>query len=244
MADKKFTVSLSPSQVPILGSTLKPAAFIAALSPVTAARLSPAAEPTPTPVRHARTLVGQPIGIVPDFITSEERAMLLAHVMSPAAAWETGLPKADVWHGRLINPQAMPTSIAAIMGTIRRRVAAHIIGHYGITDPVYADTMQLVRWLPGHDQRPHADCEEPDGRPNAFPWRAFASIIYLNDAFEGGQIYFPKLALEPAIRPGTLAYFPSTRDYLHGVREVTSGVRYTICSFYTFDPRRHDGHPI
>jgi hypothetical protein len=154
------------------------------------------------------------------------------------------LPPTDVWHGRMINPRGMPADIVALMGRIRQRTAAHIIAHYGITDPVYADTLQLIRWLPGHVQGPHADCQEPDGRPNAFPWRAFASIIYLNDAFEGGEIYFPKVGLEPSIRPGTLAYFPSTTDYLHGVRKVTAGVRYTMCSFYTFDPRRHDGLPV
>lgn len=138
----------------------------------------------------------------------------------------------------------MPPKVLKLMGKIRKRAAKAIKADYGITAPVYADTMQLVRWRPGDDQAPHADCEEPDGRPNQSPWRAFASIIYLNDEFEGGEIHFPKLGLKPPIKPGMLAYFPSTRDYLHGVTKITSGMRYTHSCFYTFDQTRHDGHPV
>lgn len=138
----------------------------------------------------------------------------------------------------------MPPKILKLMEKIRRRSAKHIKDHYGITDPVYADTLQLVRWRPGDQQAAHADCEEPDGRPNQTPWRAFASIIYLNDEYEGGQIYFPELGLRPELKPRLMAYFPSTANYLHGVEPITSGIRYTFSCFYTFDPRRHDGHSV
>ena len=195
-------------------------------------------------VRHARSLNGKPIGLVPDFITEKERAELLAYASKPDAPWETYLPETDVWHGRMINPRSMSPRILKLMEEIRKRTASHIKADYGITDPVYADTLQLVRWRPGDNQAAHADCEEPDGRPNGTPWRAFASIIYLNDEYEGGGIYFPDRGLRPDIKPRMLAYFPSTNDYRHGVEAVTSGLRYTFSCFYTFDPRRHDGHAV
>lgn len=196
------------------------------------------------PYRHARTLNGKPIGLVPDFITEQERKTLLAFASAPDAPWETYLPKTDVWHGRMINPRSMPPRILSVMEKIRKRTASHIKNHYEITDPVYADTLQLVRWRPGDNQSAHADCEEPDGRPNSTPWRAFASIIYLNDEYEGGGIYFPERGLKPEIKPRTLAYFPSTNNYKHGVEAITSGLRYTFSCFYTFDESRHDGHPV
>lgn len=195
-------------------------------------------------MKSARDLVGRPVGICENFITEQERKQLLYYAKLPTAAWETYLLPGDVWYGRLINPRGMPPKILKLMASIRRRAAKTIKAHYAIEAPVYADTLQLVRWHPGNHQAPHADCEEPDGRPNQFPWRAFASIIYLNDDFEGGQIHFPKLGLEPQIKPRMLAYFPSTSDYLHGVKEVTAGTRYTHSCFYTFDPGRHDGHAV
>lgn len=192
----------------------------------------------------ARSLVGQPIGIREGFLSEQERKQLLYFASSPNAGWETYLPPTDVWHGRMINPRFMPPKILKLMGKIRRRAARAIIEDYGITEPVFADTLQLIRWRPGDSQAPHADCEHLDGRPNEFPWRAFASIIYLNDEFEGGQIHFPNRFLEPPIKPGMLAYFPSTADYLHGVKPITAGVRYTHSCFYTFDQSRHDGQPV
>lgn len=206
------------------------------------------AAPTPPArpvVRHARSLSGQPIGLEYGFISEGERKQLLHFARQADAPWEMTLPPGNVWRGRMINPQSMPAKTLKLMEKIRRRAARHIARHYGITDPVYADTLQLVRWRPGDAQAPHADCEEPDGRPNRFPWRAFASIIYLNAEYEGGQIHFPRHGdLRPELKPGLLAYFPSTAEYLHGVEPITAGVRYTFSCFYTFDPRRHDGHSV
>ena len=195
-------------------------------------------------VRTARSLTGKPIGLAEDFITEAERKQLLFHVQSPQAKWNDRLPPSDVWFGRMIDPVDMPPKVLKLMARIRRRAARHIAAHYEIAEPLYADTLQLVRWRPGDSQAAHADCEQPDGRPNQFPWRACASIIYLNDEFEGGRIHFPKLGLEPPIKPRMLAFFPSTADYLHGVSEVTKGMRYTQSCFYTFDPAHHDGHRL
>ncbi len=192
-------------------------------------------------VRTARSLSGKPIRLVEDFISEGERKQLLLHVRSPQSKWNERLRPDDVWYSRMIDPIDMPPKLLALMGKIRRRAARHIARDYGITEPLYADTLQLVRWRPGDKQAAHADCEQPDGRPNQFPWRAFASIIYLNDEFEGGRIHFPKLGLEPPIKPRMMAYFPSTADYLHGVTEVAAGMRYTHSCFYTFDPAHHDG---
>jgi predicted 2-oxoglutarate/Fe(II)-dependent dioxygenase YbiX len=88
---------------------------------------------------------------------------------------------------------------------------------------------------------PHADSENPDGIPHPFPWRDFASVIYLNDDYDGGTIYFPNLNIELKPLPGTLITFPGTLRYLHGVRRVTGGMRHTIASFITFDEsKRYD----
>ncbi len=205
----------------------------------------PAAKPEPlNQTQGARSLVGKPIGIKHDFITEEERRELLRFAKAPKTEWEKYLPPSDVWYNRMINPRGMRPRVLTLMEQIRKRAAAAIREDYAITRPVYADTLQLVRWRPGDDQSAHADCEQPDGRPNETPWRAFASIIYLNDDFEGGRIHFPKLGLQPEIKPRMMAYFPSTADYLHGVTRITAGMRYTHSCFYTFEAPYHDGYAV
>jgi len=189
----------------------------------------------------ARALAGKTIGVKEDFVSAGERQELLDYVRSPHAAWDKNLPPNDVWYGRKIDPPAMPDNVRTLMADIRNRAIATIKADYEITDTVYADTLQLVRWRPGDQQAPHADCEEPDGRPNQFPWRAFASIIYLNEDFEGGQIHFPNLFYQPEIKAGMLTYFPSSAKYLHGVKPVTAGLRFTHSCFYTGNKFRGDG---
>jgi len=97
----------------------------------------------------------------------------------------------------------------------------------GGRDPV------LVRWLPGLEQRPHADKQLNDGSPNAFPTYDLNSVIYWNDAFEGGQFYYPQHEIELEIEPGMAVCHPGDINYLHGVKPIESGVRWTTPSFYT-----------
>ncbi|MCK0128720.1 2OG-Fe(II) oxygenase [Erythrobacter sp. F6033] len=246
MTGKKFNPNMGGGLPGLVGNLARPTVLPGMASNVPG-QINVQSAPRPKSadeVRHARTLNGKPIGLVPDFITEEERATLYDYASDFNAPWETYLPESDVWHGRMINPRSMSPNILKLMEKIRKRTVAHIKADYEIDDPVYADTLQLVRWRPGDNQKPHADCEEPDGRPNGTPWRAFASIIYLNDGYEGGGIHFPDRKLKPEIKPRMLAYFPSTNSYRHGVEAITSGLRYTFSCFYTFDPRRHDGHPV
>lgn len=149
------------------------------------------------------------------------------------------------WQGRIAHAnQLADGSVRDLLVDIRKRVRAEIMAAYGLTEPIYSDTLQIVRWPEGFEQQPHADAQNPDGSPHPYAWRSHASIIYLNDDFEGGRIYFPIQDLMPPIRPGMLAFFPGTLDYLHGVSKVTRGVRFTVASFWTADAQRKDTLPI
>ena len=73
------------------------------------------------------------------------------------------------------------------------------------------------------------------------PYRYFAGIVYLNDDYEGGELYFT--ALDIAIKPrrGTFVGFTGGFHHEHAVTRVESGaVRMTMPSFYSFEPARAD----
>jgi hypothetical protein len=93
----------------------------------------------------------------------------------------------------------------------------------------------LIRWLPGNEQQPHADKQLNDGSPNPFPLYDINSIIYWNGPpeFEGGQLYYPDFDLELEVKPGMAVAHPGDINYLHGVRPVLRGERWTTPSFYT-----------
>tara|TARA_R110000765_G_scaffold26487_3_gene64650 strand:- start:643 stop:1281 length:639 start_codon:yes stop_codon:yes gene_type:complete len=91
----------------------------------------------------------------------------------------------------------------------------------------------LVRWLPGNEQSPHSDKQLNDGSPNPFPTYDINSIIYWNNDFEGGQFYYPEHDIELEIEPGMAVAHPGDIHYLHGVKPIVSGTRWTTPSFYT-----------
>ena len=105
---------------------------------------------------------------------------------------------------------------------------------YEIPNEIYADYIGLVKWKDGDFQHPHADGENENGK-HPYHWRHFGCVYYLNDNYDGGEIYFPKQNIELKPKPNTLVFFPGTLEYLHGVKPTTKGIRYTLTSFWTFD---------
>ena len=91
----------------------------------------------------------------------------------------------------------------------------------------------IIKWRPGMEQRPHADKQTNDGKPNPFPTYDINSLFYYNDDFEGGELYYPDHDLVVKPKPGLAVAHPGDVNYLHGVKPVISGQRYTTPSFYT-----------
>ena len=106
----------------------------------------------------------------------------------------------------------------------------------------------LVRWTPGTFQNPHADKElhigDDSGKPNLFPHYDLAGLFYLNDEYEGGELYFPNQGIQFKPKVGAAYFFPGDMNYIHGITEITSGERYTCPFFWTitelgeFDAKR------
>lgn len=168
--------------------------------------------------------------------------------------WDKSDPH-PAWHDRYIHAGVLSNGQAGfgtdedndmlnLLVDIRKRIKARIVEIREPEAPIYADMLQLVRWRPGDEQHPHADSENPDGTPHPYPWREHASILYLNDDYEGGSIYFPQHDLELNPKPGTMVTFPGTAEYMHGVRTITAGERYSIASFWTSDSTKADHLPI
>ena len=101
----------------------------------------------------------------------------------------------------------------------------------------------MVRWLPGQLQMPHADKElheEPNrGIPNDFPYYDIAGLFYINDDYEGGELYFPIQGIQFKPKRGAAYFFPGDMNYIHGVTRIESGIRYTCPFFWTI--RKHTG---
>lgn len=64
----------------------------------------------------------------------------------------------------------------------------------------------------------------------------YAAILYINNDYTDGELFFSKLGLELRPEPGTLMIFPGTEEYTHGVRVTGPGpVRYNLPTFVKRD---------
>lgn len=90
-------------------------------------------------------------------------------------------------------------------------VGGHYIPHVD-AETLYKDDMGLELWEKTLD-------------------RDLSVVYFINDDFSGGELFFPALDLVIEPEAGTLVCFPSDHNYVHGVRPVTSGHRYTIVTW-------------
>lgn len=174
---------------------------------------------------------------IPNFVTQDEIDLLASFCKNNAEL------NASV--SRAITQADFNTEISAWVKSYTSRVGRKITESYGFDVDDMCGTA-LRNWYPGEKQDPHSDCEavfSRDADSGGFimtPINNFSSIFieyaaltYLNDDYEGGEIYFSDYNLEIKPLPGELIFFPGTQHYMHGVREVLSGNRYALMTFFT-----------
>ncbi|XP_053897640.1 prolyl 3-hydroxylase 3 isoform X2 [Malaclemys terrapin pileata] len=103
-------------------------------------------------------------------------------------------------------------------------------GRMDLSHPVHADNCLL----------------DPEGKecwrePPAYMYRDFSGILYLNDDFHGGDLFFTEVdavTVTAQVRPkcGKLVAFSSGRENPHGIWAVTHGRRCAIALWYTLSP--------
>ena len=98
----------------------------------------------------------------------------------------------------------------------------------------------IIRWFSGIEQRPHADKQMNDGSPNPFTTYDINSLFYWNDDFEGGELYYPEHSIVIKPEPGLAVFHPGDIHYLHGVKMITKGERYTTPAFYSVEEFLHE----
>ena len=97
-----------------------------------------------------------------------------------------------------------------------------------------------------HRHAAHADRANPDGSAHGMAHRDFAGVLYLNDDYQGGELYFTALDIAIKPRAGMFVGFTGGFRHEHAVLRVAGGAnRLTIPTFYTFDASKADAqlHP-
>lgn len=101
------------------------------------------------------------------------------------------------------------------------------------------------RWMVGDSMGCHNDSGHPSGEliiekrglepppvPISEHLNEIASVIYLTDNFDGGEIFFPNFGYAVKPSAGSAISFPANHFFSHGVNELISGERLTITIFW------------
>ena len=181
--------------------------------------------------------------VIENFLNQDEVNFLLQYSQNSQELYDSHESSHEYWNKRCVYFHAVPNKKVQDLVFDLITKMRDIIKSDNIicTNFLYAEYPQFVKWEPGWELPPHCDNCEPDGiSPNATPWRSHGGVIYLNDNFEGGEIFYPKLNKEIRPKSGMMVIHPAGLPYLHGVKKVTEGVRHTISAFFTYDSTREN----
>jgi hypothetical protein len=118
---------------------------------------------------------------------------------------------------------------------LNKKFEKDIINIFEPKAKIYAELMSFARTFEQIDQVPHSDSTGNQGEDNGTSHRSFSCLLYLNDNFDGGELWFPNQNFLFKPKANTAVFFPSTFEYSHGVKSLNKGIRYTITTFWTYD---------
>lgn len=161
-----------------------------------------------------------------NFLTEEELTTLLEiAVNTPEADWATSgtNPQPEHYDGKALN--LVDNEIGRpIVDELNSRISN-----------LFIDTTQMIRTgsiirnsssiLPKGMHRDDVDLSSPTGRCDC----TYGIVMYLNDDFTGGELVYPELDVEYTPKRGSLVVHRAGE--LHGVKEIHSGMRYSMTAF-------------
>ena len=159
------------------------------------------------------------IKIVEDFISEQDAFALIEEMQSPSKI----NPYPEYYKDRN-GGTAFPYNNRVMDILKKYSVRANHIQQefFNLKDKVIVTKAFGSWWQPGQSGSPHIDAIEKE------PFIEYSTVIYLNDDYEGGEIYFPKQNFEHRPKSLSAIFFPGNKyEYLHGVKEITKGNRFT-----------------
>ena len=143
--------------------------------------------------------------------------------------------------------------IKRIIAEYQYKAISEIWKVYG--ERAYPEQSELMWWPSGKGQEMHIDVmakplyevpiETRKGTPlefmeneedviNVVPFTDFASILYLNDNFEGGETYFEYFDLKVKPEIGKTLIWPAEWTHAHKGEVLRSGVKYIVTGWMHF----------
>ena len=93
--------------------------------------------------------------------------------------------------------------------------------------------MNIMKYEIGDLFHPHHDSSEYC--PIESDW---GLVLYINDDYEGGELYYPEKNITYVPQSGDLVIHGATKEFTHGTTPIISGTKYVATSFAFLFPRK------
>lgn len=172
------------------------------------------------------------IHIIENFISEEDASVLVSEQLNPSEVNNYPEYYKDRFGGTAFPYNSRTINMLKKYGDLSNKVHQEL---NGFVNPIYVFKAFGSVWMQGAKGDLHIDAQGPE------PWIEWSTIIYLNDEFEGGTIYFPNQDYTYAPKKYSAVFFPSAgSEYVHGITTVTAGKRHTALYMHTSLPEHCD----
>lgn len=176
------------------------------------------------------------IWVVNNFISKDESSSIVNFVSGVIEKWE--------------QPIIYKESRNGFVGIVDKRLFDYGLHEYYLSDLKNAihnlventfktklkiASYHAMRWEPGQDSVPHVDTDNYDDNVYAFPQNKYSAVLYLNEDFQGGELYFPQHGIDIIPESGKLVFFPGDHTNIHGIANMVDGYRFNFVYFLDED---------
>lgn len=110
-----------------------------------------------------------------------------------------------------------------------RKPIQEVSSHYGVENKIsigHLSPLSIGKYNTGSFMGPHSDTYSDDSPAT------ISVVLYLNDDYEGGELYFEKQNVKIKPEAGSIIVFPSREPYVHASLEVLNGTKYICPGFW------------
>jgi hypothetical protein len=134
----------------------------------------------------------------------------------------------EPWGARSIKSAYMSEEISEILEKVFTLVYEKAKTLYGVDINFFKkSTLQIVKFIKGFALEPHVDTLSVESLH-------IASVYYINDDYEGGEISFPDHNIKIKPKANSIILFPGNENYVHEVFEVVGGERNSSSMWFQF----------
>ena len=134
----------------------------------------------------------------------------------------------EPWTTERLHAKSMPGNIVQLLKKISQISELKGTDYYDIqlSNQFITDYI-LMKWSKGSKMSANVDTD-------AQKHQHIVCMYYVNDNYDGGEIFFPDYGINVKPKSNSLVMFPGNENYVHEVLEVSGGFRYTFPMRFIF----------